>query len=172
MTEHKHEEGEPTPTHVEWPGEDGEWCEVFDDEDLGWWNWEEGDNMIDLDDIERGEHPPEGYPANNKKFAEKVQEQLRRDDKADQFRLNMSRFATSLRKDSSAQILLDEHQMDSIHTFEEGRNSERAAVVAWLRQEAEAAAQTYTVQAGEWANRIDDLANCIERGEHRREEGE
>ena len=50
---------------------------------------------------ESGEHRPEGYPANNKKFAEKVQEQLRRDDKADQFRLNMSRFATSLRKDSS-----------------------------------------------------------------------
>ena len=48
---------------------------------------------------------------------------------------------------------------------------ERAAVVAWLRAEAEAAAQTFTLQAGEWANRIDDLANCIERGEHRRGEG-
>ena len=47
---------------------------------------------------------------------------------------------------------------------------EHAAVVAWLREEAEAAAQTFTLQAGEWANRIDDLANCIERGEHRREE--
>ena len=118
MTEHKHEEGEPTPTHVEWPGEDGEWCEVFDDEDLSWWNWEEGDSMIDLDDIERGEHRPGGYPANNKKFAEKVQEQLRRDDKADQFRSNMSRFATSLRKDSSAQILLDNIQMDNIRRGE------------------------------------------------------
>ena len=51
------------------------------------------------------------------------------------------------------------------------RNEERAAVVAWLRAEAEAAAQTYTVQAGEWANRIDALADLIERGEHRREEG-
>ena len=100
-----------------------------------------------------GEHRPGGYPTNNKKFAEKVQEQLRRDDKADQFRLNMSRFATSLRKDSSAQNLLDEHQMDSMHTFEEGRNSERAAVVAFVR-----------------GARLDDFADAIERGEHRREE--
>ena len=46
---------------------------------------------------------------------------------------------------------------------------ERAAVVAWLRAEAEAAAQTYTVQAGQWANRIDALADDIERGEHRSE---
>ena len=50
--------------------------------------------------------------------------------------------------------------------------AERAAVVAWLRAEAEAAAQTYTVQAGQWANRIDGLADDIERGEHRREEKE
>ena len=47
---------------------------------------------------------------------------------------------------------------------------ERAAVVKWLRAEAEAAAQTYTVQAGQWANRIDGLADDIARGEHRREE--
>ena len=47
---------------------------------------------------------------------------------------------------------------------------ERAAVVAWLREEAEAAAQTFTLQAGEWANRIDGLADDIERGEHRRGE--
>ena len=47
---------------------------------------------------------------------------------------------------------------------------ERAAVMAWLRAEAEAAAQTYTLQAGEWANRIVGLADSIERGEHRREE--
>ena len=49
-------------------------------------------------------------------------------------------------------------------------DTERAAVVAWLREEAEAAAQTYTLQAGEWANRILSLADDIERGEHRREE--
>ena len=71
--------------------------------------------------IERGEHRPGGYPANNKKFAEKVQEQLRRDDKADQFRSNMSRFATSLRKESSAQNLMDEHQMDNIQRGEHRR---------------------------------------------------
>lgn len=47
---------------------------------------------------------------------------------------------------------------------------ERAAVVAWLRAEAEAAAQTFTLQAGEWAKRIDGLADDIERGEHRRKE--
>jgi len=46
---------------------------------------------------------------------------------------------------------------------------ERAAVVKWLRAEAEAEAQTYTVQAAEWARRIDNIADCIERGEHRRE---
>lgn len=47
--------------------------------------------------------------------------------------------------------------------------AERAAVVAWLRAEAEASAQTYTLQAGEWANRIDGLADDIARGEHRSE---
>ena len=49
---------------------------------------------------------------------------------------------------------------------------ERAAVVAWLRSEAEAEAQTYTVQAAEWARRIDNIADCVERGEHRSEEKE
>ena len=55
---------------------------------------------------------------------------------------------------------------------ETGKSEERAAGVTWLRQEAEAAAQTYTVQAGQWANRIDGLADDIERGEHRRVEEE
>ena len=49
--------------------------------------------------------------------------------------------------------------------------AERAAVVAWLRSEAEASAQTFTGQAWVWAKRIDDMADEIERGEHRREEG-
>lgn len=49
--------------------------------------------------------------------------------------------------------------------------AERADVVAWLREEAEAAAQTYTEQAGEWAKRIDDMADAIERGVHRRTGG-
>ena len=82
--------------------------------------WPAGTNGY-ADEVERGEHRPGGYPANNKKFAEKVQEQLRRDDKADQFRSNMSRFATSLRKDSSAQNLMDEHQMDNIQRGERRR---------------------------------------------------
>ena len=47
---------------------------------------------------------------------------------------------------------------------------ERADVVTWLRAEAEAAAQTYTVQAGEWASRVDNMADKIERGEHRKGE--
>jgi hypothetical protein len=50
-----------------------------------------------------------------------------------------------------------------------GENAERAAGVAWLHAEAEAEAQTYTVQAAEWARRIDNIADCIERGEHREE---
>lgn len=49
---------------------------------------------------------------------------------------------------------------------------ERSAIVAWLRAEAEASAQTFTLQAGQWANRIDGLADDIARGEHRREEKE
>ncbi len=47
---------------------------------------------------------------------------------------------------------------------------ERAAVVAWLRSEAEASAQTFTGQAWVWAKRIDDMAEAIERGEHRKGE--
>ena len=55
------------------------------------------------------------------------------------------------------------------NAWEDGAREERQNVVAWLRDEAEAAAQTYTLQAGEWAKRIDGLADNIERGEHRRE---
>ena len=40
------------------------------------------------------------------------------------------------------------------HAYEEGRNSERAAVVAWL-----------------YRQHYDDTAERIERGEHHREEG-
>ena len=47
---------------------------------------------------------------------------------------------------------------------------ERAAVVAWLREEAEPSPQSFTVRGKEWAKRIDDIADFIERGEHRREE--
>ena len=51
-----------------------------------------------------------------------------------------------------------------------GALDERAAVVAWLREEAEPSPQSFTVRGKEWAKRIDDIADCIERGEHRREE--
>jgi len=47
-----------------------------------------------------------------------------------------------------------------------GVNVERACVVLWLRQEAVAAAQTCTLQAQQWARRIDGMADAIKRGEH------
>ncbi len=60
------------------------------------------------------------------------------------------------------------------HAFDRGvvsgRDAERAAVVAWLRSEAEAAAQTYTDQAWVWASRVDNMADSVEKGEHRKEE--
>jgi hypothetical protein len=59
------------------------------------------------------------------------------------------------------QILLDEHRMDNQHAYEEGGNAERAAVVAWLR--AEAFLTLYEATPS-------DVADAIERGEHRREE--
>jgi hypothetical protein len=46
---------------------------------------------------------------------------------------------------------------------------ERAAVVAWLRYEAEMATGTNTTAAFQHAARLDTLADAIERGEHRRE---
>ena len=41
MTEPRQEEAEPADPQVEWSDEDGEWVEVFDDEDLDWWEWSE-----------------------------------------------------------------------------------------------------------------------------------
>ena len=59
------------------------------------------------------------------------------------------------------QILLDEHSMDNRHAYEEGGNGERAAVLAYLRE-----------QAADWEGLGADAciheANTIERGEHRR----
>jgi hypothetical protein len=43
---------------------------------------------------------------------------------------------------------------------------ERAAVVAWLRAEAEAEARAYTGKAWVVASRVDNMADAIERGEH------
>jgi cell division septum initiation protein DivIVA len=51
-----------------------------------------------------------------------------------------------------------------------GALDERAAVVAWMREEAEPSPQSFTVRGKEWAKRIDDAADYIERGEHREEE--
>jgi hypothetical protein len=63
------------------------------------------------------------------------------------------------------QILLDEHQMDNQHAYEEGGNAERAAVVAWLRELADAP-ETYVDEA----IALRGASASIERGEHRREE--
>jgi hypothetical protein len=49
---------------------------------------------------------------------------------------------------------------------EEGAKEERAAVVSWLRSEAEAENPFYT------QSNLDYTATMIERGEHRREEKE
>lgn len=60
------------------------------------------------------------------------------------------------------QILLDEHSMDNRHAYEEGGNGERAAVVAWLRQTSARMNDATLAHA----------ADCIDDGEHRREEDE
>ena len=81
-----------------------------------------------------------------------------------------ARMAEEERKEAQTMRLWAEEAAHAENLNAQDAHEERAAVVAWLRAEAEAAAQTYTVQAGEWANRTDALANAIERGEHRREE--
>ena len=58
------------------------------------------------------------------------------------------------------QILLDEHRMDNQHAFDEGGHAERAAVVAWLRQEG---------SINSILSPLKGAADEIERGEHRRE---
>jgi hypothetical protein len=65
-------------------------------------------------------------------------------------------------------MMIDEHQMDNQHAYEEGGHEERAAVVAWLRKEAVSHRRdgfpiaAYTMQ---------ERADAIERGKHRREDG-
>lgn len=61
------------------------------------------------------------------------------------------------------QMLRDEHLIDNLHATEEGRNEERAAVVAWLRSQVSQA-------AGDDDYAYDHAADVIERGEHRRME--
>ena len=60
------------------------------------------------------------------------------------------------------QILLDENSMDNRHAFDEGGNNERAAVVVWLRQTSARMNDATLAHA----------ADCIDDGEHRREEEE
>jgi hypothetical protein len=60
------------------------------------------------------------------------------------------------------QMLLDEHRMDNQHAYEEGGHAERAAVVAWMRD----LGDQVPVARDQW------IADCIERGEHRRKEEE
>jgi hypothetical protein len=75
------------------------------------------------------------------------------------------------------QILLDEHRMDNQHAYEEGGNAERAAVVAWLRGEPERLVECNGHRHADgkpcWVMSpmpAEELADAIERGEHRREE--
>jgi hypothetical protein len=61
------------------------------------------------------------------------------------------------------QILLEDHQMDTRHAFDEGGHAERASVVAALRR----------FEPGPMGLSLVDMAsvaNDIERGDHRREE--
>ena len=62
------------------------------------------------------------------------------------------------------QLLLDEHRMDNQHAFDEGGHAERAAVVALLREYAD------SLHPG--AHTAEEIADDIERGEHRRKEKE
>ena len=65
------------------------------------------------------------------------------------------------------QMLRDEHLIDNLHATEEGRNEERAAVLALLDRELEVA-EAHDLLMG--TLRVRQLRDIIERGEHRREE--
>jgi len=74
------------------------------------------------------------------------------------------------------QMLRDEHLIDNLHATEEGRNEERAAVVAWLRGEPERLVECNGHRHADgkpcWVMSpmpAEELADAIERGEHRRE---
>ena len=56
MTEPEQEEGEPIPAQTAWPEDDSEWLEVFDDEDVSWWNWEDEDPNHPIDSAETLAH--------------------------------------------------------------------------------------------------------------------
>jgi len=65
------------------------------------------------------------------------------------------------------QMLRDEHLIDNLHATEEGRNEERAAVLALLDRELEVA-EAHDLLMG--TLRVRQLRDIIERGEHRKEE--
>jgi len=62
------------------------------------------------------------------------------------------------------QMLRDEHLIDNLHATEEGRNEERAAVVAALRRTSNHGPMGLSLV------NLDSIADAIERGEHRKEE--
>ena len=83
-----------------------------------------------------------------------VLNELMQEDEVAQLRAEVERLRHDL---ADLQMLRDEHLMDTENAYEEAINNERAAVVAWLREEYD----THSTQ---------DAADHIERGEHRREE--
>ncbi len=85
--------------------------------------------------------------------------------------VNLEPIKAQLDKDIGGYICLHRDDMAALVSEVEHLRGERAAVVAWLREEAEPSPQSFTVRGKEWAKRIDDVADYIERGEHRREEG-
>jgi hypothetical protein len=65
----------------------------------------------------------------------------------------------------------DEHLIDTEHAHAEGRDTERAAVVAWLR-EGDKKCREWDERENAVSRTYRVAADAIERGEHRREEKE
>jgi hypothetical protein len=68
------------------------------------------------------------------------------------------------------QMLRDEHLIDNLHATEEGRNEERAAVVAYLHHRANLWLNAEKIQRTEASMGVWLVCQAIERGEHRRKE--
>ena len=79
--------------------------------------------------------------------------------------------AIQSRLDRGVESLTDTHDLlREVELLRGEAGRERAAVVAWLRSQAEAEARAYTGKAWVVSSRVDNMADAIERGEHRREE--